>query len=110
MTDTFKIGGNGGLRLGRRVGVTVDDRSDSLSLGLFLSEYFFCLGGSWKDTELPPGLGWALRIWGSLPEYFASFIFFDILGGFFARITSILNISLNTLRFEPNIYLCMLKV
>lgn len=62
MTDTFKIGGNGGLRLGRRVGVTVDDRSDSLSLGLFLQNISFVSGGFWKDTEPPPGLGWALRI------------------------------------------------
>lgn len=37
----------------------------AFSFGLFLL--------SWKDTELPPGLGWALRIRGLLPEYFASF-------------------------------------
>lgn len=50
-------------------------------------------------------LGWVghYGYGGSLPEYFASFIFFDILGGLFARITSILNISPNTLRFELNI-------
>lgn len=69
----------------------------AFSFGVFLLSW----GGSWKDTELPPGLGWALRIRGSLPEYFASFFSLTSWEGF-ARIDSILNIQLNTLKFELN--------